>query len=85
MTEHLGYEPHEVKGRNSGNNRNGSYQRRIRPSEGEATIQVPRDHNSAFPPVILPKGNASTTNELEDKIIGKYATLAPALAAQVSL
>ncbi|NLG96739.1 MAG: hypothetical protein GX491_05205 [Chloroflexi bacterium] len=26
-----------------------------------------------FAPVILPKGGASTTNELEDKIIGMYA------------
>lgn len=73
LSEHLGYEPHEAKGRNSGNNRNGSYARKIRTSEGEATIQVPRDRNSTFQPVILPKGSASTTNELEEKIIGMYA------------
>ena len=73
LTEHLGYEPHEAKGRNSGNNRNGSYQRKIRTSEGETTIEVPRDRNGSFAPVILPKGSASTTNELEDKIIGMYA------------
>lgn len=73
LSEHLGYEPHEAKGRNSGNNRNGSYPRKIRTSEGETTIQVPRDRNGTFSPVILPKGGASTTNELEDKIIGMYA------------
>lgn len=73
LTEHLGYEPHEAKGRNSGNNRNGSYQRKIRTSEGETTIEVPRDRNGSFAPVILPKGSASMTNELEDKIIGMYA------------
>jgi putative transposase len=73
LTEHLGYEPHEAKGRNSGNNRNGSYRRKIRTSEGESTIQVPRDRNGAFAPIILPKGSTSTTNELEDKIIGMYA------------
>lgn len=50
LSDHLGYEPHEAKGSNSGNNRNGT-----------------------FEPVILPKGGASTTNELEDKIIGMYA------------
>lgn len=73
LTEHLGYEPHEAKGRNSGNNRNGSYRRKICTSEGETSIQVPRDRNGTFEPVILPKGTASTTNELEDKIIGMYA------------
>lgn len=73
LSEHLGYEPHEAKGRNSGNNRNGAYKRKIRTSEGEATIQVPRDRNGTFAPVILPKGTGSTTNELEDKIIGMYA------------
>jgi transposase-like protein len=73
LTEHLGYEPHEAKGRNSGNNRNGTYTRKLRTSEGETTIQVPRDRNGTFEPVILPKGTESTTNELEDKIIGMYA------------
>jgi len=28
LSEHLGYEPYEAKGRNSGNNRNGSTQRK---------------------------------------------------------
>jgi transposase-like protein len=73
LSAHLGYEPHEAKGRNSGNNRNGVYPRKIRTSEGEATIRVPRDRNGTFAPVIVPKGIHSTTNELEDKIIGMYA------------
>ncbi|NLG97292.1 MAG: hypothetical protein GX491_08025 [Chloroflexi bacterium] len=73
LTEHLGYEPHAAKGRNSGNSRNGSYPRKLRTSEGETSIQVPRDRKGTFAPVILPKGGSSTTNELEDKIIGMYA------------
>jgi transposase-like protein len=72
LSEHLGYEPHEVKGRNSGNNRNGSYTRKLRTSEGETTVQIPRDRKGTFEPQILPKGTVST-NELEDKIIGMYA------------
>ena len=73
LTEHLGYEPHEAKGRNSGNSRNGSYPRKLRTSGGEANIQVPRDRQGSFEPRILPKGSSSTTNELEEKIIGMYA------------
>jgi len=35
LSEHLGYEPYEAKGRNSGNNRNGKYTKKVRSSEGE--------------------------------------------------
>jgi transposase-like protein len=73
LTEHLGYERHEAKGRNSGDSRNGSYPRKLRTSQGESTIQIPRDRNGTFEPQILPKGSAANTNELEDKIIGMYA------------
>jgi putative transposase len=72
LTEELGYEPYEAKGRNSGNNRNGSYEKKVRTSEGEMTIQVPRDRNGEFAPQILKK-HSSNTNELENKIIGMYS------------
>jgi transposase-like protein len=72
LSEHLGYEPYEAKGRNSGNNRNGKYPKKVRSSEGETTIQVPRDRNGDFEPQLV-KRYAANTNELEDKIIGMYA------------
>jgi putative transposase len=72
LSEELGYEPYEIKGRNSGNSRNGSYPKKLRSSDGEVTIQVPRDRNNEFEPQIVKKHTANT-NELEDKIIGMYA------------
>jgi putative transposase len=72
LTEHLGYEPYEAKGRNSGNSRNGGYSKKVRTSDGETLIDVPRDRNGTFEPHIV-KRYASNTNELEDKIIGMYA------------
>jgi transposase-like protein len=72
LTEELGYEPYEAKGRNSGNNRNGHYGKKVRTSEGEMSIQVPRDRNGEFAPQILKK-HSSNTNELENKIIGMYS------------
>jgi transposase-like protein len=72
LSEHLGYEPYEAKGRNSGNNRNGRYGKKVRTSQGETTIQVPRDRNGEFEPQVVKKG-AANTNELEEKIIGMYA------------
>lgn len=72
LTDHLGYERHEAKGRNSGNSRNGHYGKKVRSSSGDVQIQVPRDRNGSFDPQILPKyGN--NTNELEEKILGLYA------------
>jgi len=72
LSEELGYEPYEAKGRNSGNSRNGSYPKKLRSSDGEVRIQVPRDRNGEFEPQIVKKHTANT-NELEDKIIGMYA------------
>ena len=72
LTEHLGYEPYEAKGRNSGNSRNGRYEKKVRTSDGETTIQVPRDRTGDFEPRIVRKF-ASNTNELEEKILGMYA------------
>ena len=72
MSEHLGYEPYEVKGRNTGNSRNGRYPKKLRTSSGESTIQVPRDRNGEFEPQVVKK-QVANTNELENKIIGMYA------------
>lgn len=72
LTEHLGYEPYEAKGRKSGNNRNGRYRKKVRTSTGETTIEVPRDRNGEFEPQIIAK-YAGNTNELEEKILAMYA------------
>ena len=72
MAEHLGYEPYEAAGRNSGNNRNGHYPKKVRTSTGETSVQVPRDRNGEFEPQIISR-YAGNTNELEEKILAMYA------------
>jgi transposase-like protein len=72
LTAKLGYEKYEAKGRNSGNNRNGKYSRKVRSSGGEVEVAVPRDRNGEFEPKLLHKYETSS-NELEDKIITLYA------------
>jgi transposase-like protein len=69
LTEELGYERHEAKGRNSGNNRNGHYKRKMRTSGGDAKINVPRDRTGEFSSELLKKNS----NEIEQKIIAMYA------------
>jgi len=72
LTAQLGYEPYEAKGRNSGNSRNGYYNKKIRSSQGETEVTIPRDRKGEYEPQILKKYQANT-NELEDKIIAMYA------------
>jgi transposase-like protein len=72
LTAQLGYEKYEAKGRNSGNSRNGKYQRKLKSSAGEVRIEVPRDRKGEFEPKLLPKYETSS-NELEDKIVALYA------------
>jgi transposase-like protein len=72
LTDHLGYEPYEAKGRNSGNSCNGYYSKKVRTSEGDTAVRVPRDRNGDYEPKVLQR-YASNTNELEEKVIGLYA------------
>lgn len=72
LSEQLGYEPYEAKGKNSGNSRNGHYPKKVRTSAGETMIQVPRDRNGDYEPQVVKK-HVANTNELEDKIIAMYA------------
>jgi putative transposase len=71
LTEHLGYERYEAKGRNSGNSRNGKRPKQLRTSAGDTTVQIPRDRNSEFSSKLLAKHQTST-NELEEKILAMY-------------
>jgi len=69
LSSELGYERYEAKGRNSGNNRNGHYSRKMRTSGGDAEIKVPRDRNGEFQSALLKKNS----NEIEQKITAMYA------------
>jgi transposase-like protein len=72
LTAQLGYEKYEAKGRNSGNSRNGKTSRKLRTSNGDLDIEVPRDRNGDFQSKVLVKHQASS-NELEAKIVALYA------------
>ena len=72
MTEHLGYEKNDPTGNNSGNSRNGKYPKNIKSDNGVIDLEVPRDRNGEFEPIVVKKGE-SRLGELEDKIISMYA------------
>ena len=72
LTEHLGYEKHSPQGKNTGNSRNGGYKKTITGDFGNLEVTTPRDRNSTFKPVILPKSEIRFTG-FDDKIISMYA------------
>jgi len=56
MTEHLGYDKHDPAGRDGKNSRNGTRTKTvISEAAGEVTIEVPRDRDGSFSPVIVAK------------------------------
>jgi putative transposase len=72
MDVQLGYEKNANEGDNSGNSRNGSYPKTIQTLHGEAEIQIPRDRNGEFAPVIIPKHEKKGMS-LERLVISLYA------------
>ena len=55
MTEHLGYEAHDTAGRDGGNSRNGTRPKTVLTEIGPVEIEVPRDRDASFEPVIVKK------------------------------
>ena len=70
MDSHLGYDKHHIsKGKNA---RNGHTQKKIKSSYGEADINVPRDRDSSFTPMLVPK-RKSIVEGIENVIISLYS------------
>jgi putative transposase len=55
LTDHVGYDAHDPAGRGSGNSRNGSRSKTVITEIGPVELDVPRDRNGTFEPVIVPK------------------------------
>lgn len=72
MDAHLGYEKNSSEGNNTGNSRNGSFPKKIQTEHGESVIQIPRDRNSEFEPVAVPK-HQSRGLSIERLVISLYA------------
>ena len=73
LDEELGYEPYDVKNKNTENSRNGHSKKTLRTSMGKVEIDIPRDRNGDFEPKILPKNQTSISQDMESKIISMYA------------
>ena len=73
MEAHLGYKKNDNAGDNSGNSRNGYTTKTVITEDNDTIeIQVPRDRNSTFEPVIIPK-HEKRTPLFNDQIISMYS------------
>lgn len=73
LDEHLGYSKHTKEGYNTGNSRNGFFPKTVTTENiGEVVLNIPRDRNGAFEPLIIPKGQ-TISGKIEDAIIGMYS------------
>jgi transposase-like protein len=72
IEDHLGYSKHEVRGRGTGNSRNGYSRKTLKGDHGEVEIDTPRDRNGTFEPQIVRKGQTRLT-QFDDQILALYA------------
>lgn len=72
MTHHLGHEKHGAISNKSRNARNGSSKKTMKGDFGTMPIDIPRDREGTFEPLIIAKGQTRFA-EFDDKIISLYS------------
>lgn len=73
MNDHLGYDKHAVAGRDGGNSRNGTRTKTVLTDNvGPVTIQVPRDRDASFDPVIVTK-RQRRLGDVDTVVLSLYA------------
>ena len=72
LTHHLGYPPGADKPDDASNHRNDSTAKTVLTDTGPLRIEVPRDRQGSFEPVLIPK-HARRFTGFDDKIVAMYA------------
>lgn len=68
----LGYPKYDTRNKQTSNIRNGHSKKKLTSEYGEVDLEVPRDRNGEFEPVIIKKHQTNTVG-IEEQIIAMYA------------
>jgi len=68
----LGYAKRDKKNKQTDNRRNGYSEKTVKTQFGEMPIEVPRDRNGEFKPIVVPK-NKRNISGIEEKVISLYS------------
>ena len=71
FNEHMGYDKYDQTTKKD-NYRNGSSKKTVKTTQGQIDINIPRDRNATFDPVIIEKHNRDIS-DIDNKIINLYA------------
>lgn len=72
LTGHLGYEKYDKLVKKKGNSRNGHSKKTVHGDHGSLELKIPRDRDSSFEPLMVPKGETRLPG-FEEKVISLYA------------
>lgn len=72
LSHHLGYPPGAAKPDETANQRNGKSGKTVLTQDGPLQIEVPRDRDASFEPILIPKHERRFTG-FDDKIVAMYA------------
>jgi len=76
LSHHLGYPPGATKPQDAGNRRNGSSAKTVLTEDGPLRIEVPRDRQGSFEPLLIAKHQRRFTG-FDDKIVAMYPAARP--------
>lgn len=72
MNNHLGYSNNDKSIKETENRRNGYISKNVKTSMGEMNINIPRDRDGSFEPLIVPK-RTKDISDIDQKVLSMYA------------
>ena len=72
LEEELGYSRYDYKNKATKNSRNGKRSKKVRSNYGEIELEIPRDRDGDYEPIIVKK-NSRDVSSIDDQILSMYS------------